>query len=171
MTATMPCQKSDLSLWFRCHIFVDNNSAYIKTVLTILDSTTVTVQGKILVRGLLGAAGGILEGHTSGSHSQLINNGTINFNKDSILVARGYIKGTGTANFNSGSTVYSPFVVLDFRGGTNTTTVFRKGNIAPFSQYEMPNIQCVQYYHYGAKHTAYVDLYASKSTIATLLRQ
>lgn len=142
--------------------FVDNNSAYIKTVLTILDSTTVTVQGKILVRGLLGAAGGILEGHTSGSHSQLINNGTINFNKDSILVARGYIKGTGTANFNSGSTVYSPFVVLDFRGGTNTTTVFRKGNIAPFSQYEMPNIQCVQYYRYGAKHTAYVDLYASK---------
>ena len=142
--------------------FVDNNSAYIKTVLTILDSTTVTVQGKILVRGLLGAAGGILEGHTSGSHSQLINNGTINFNKNSILVARGYIKGTGTANFNSGSTVYSPFVVLDFRGGTNTTTVFRKGNIAPFSQYEMPNIQCVQYYHYGAKHTAYVDLYASK---------
>ena len=142
--------------------FVDNNSAYIKTVLTILDSTTVTVQGKILVRGLLGAAGGILEGHTSGSHSQLINNGTINFNKNSILVARGYIKGTGTANFNSGSTVYSPFVVLDFRGGTNTTTVFRKGNIAPFSQYEMPNIQCVQYYRYGAKHTAYVDLYASK---------
>lgn len=142
--------------------FVDNNSAYIKTVLTILDSTTVTVHGKILVRGLLGAAGGILEGHTSGSHSQLINNGTINFNKDSILVARGYIKGTGTANFNSGSTVYSPFVVLDFRGGTNTTTVFRKGNIAPFSQYEMPNIQCVQYYRYGAKHTAYVDLYASK---------
>lgn len=142
--------------------FVDNNSAYIKTVLTILDSTTVTVQGKILVRGLLGAAGGILEGHTSGSHSQLINNGTINFNKDSILVARGYIKGTGTANFNSGSTVYSPFVVLDFRGGTNTTTVFRKGNISPFSQYEMPNIQCVQYYRYGAKHTAYVDLYASK---------
>lgn len=142
--------------------FVDNNSAYIKTVLTILDSTTVTVQGKILVRGLLGAAGGILEGHTSGSHSQLINNGTINFNKDSILVARGYIKGTGTANFNSGSTVYSPFVVLDFRCGTNTTTVFRKGNIAPFSQYEMPNIQCVQYYRYGAKHTAYVDLYASK---------
>lgn len=142
--------------------FVDNNSAYIKTVLTILDSTTVTVQGKILVRGLLGAAGGILEGHTSGSHSQLINNGTISFNKDSILVARGYIKGTGTANFNSGSTVYSPFVVLDFRGGTNTTTVFRKGNIAPFSQYEMPNIQCVQYYRYGAKHTAYVDLYASK---------
>ena len=142
--------------------FVDNNSAYIKIVLTVLDSTTVTVQGKILVRGLLGAAGGILEGHTSGSHSQLINNGTINFNSGSILAARGYIKGTGTANFNSGSTVYSPFVVLDFRGGTNTTTVFRKGNIAPFSQYEMPNIQCAQYYRYGAKHTAYVDLYASK---------
>lgn len=141
--------------------FVDQNNNYIKTVLTI-KNCVVTVNGTILIRGLLGAEGGILEGHTSGSHSQLINNGTINFNKDSILVARGYIKGTGTANFNSGSTVYSPFVVLDFRGGTNTTTVFRKGNIAPFSQYEMPNIQCVQYYRYGTKHTAYVDLYASK---------
>lgn len=141
--------------------FVDQNNNYIKTVLTI-KNCVVTVNGTILIRGLLGAEGGILEGHTSGSHSQLINNGTLQFNNGSTLVARGYVKGSGIAYFNNGSNVYSPFVVRDFRGGTNTTTVFRKGNIAPFSQYEMPNIQCVQYYHYGAKHTAYVDLYASK---------
>lgn len=141
--------------------FVDQNNNYIKTVLTI-KNCVVTVNGTILIRGLLGAEGGILEGHTSGSHSQLINNGTLQFNNGSTLVARGYVKGSGLAYFNNGSNVYSPFVVRDFRGGTNTTTVFRKGNIAPFSQYEMPNIQCVQYYRYGAKHTAYVDLYASK---------
>lgn len=141
--------------------FVDQNNNYIKTVLTI-KNCVVTVNGTILIRGLLGAEGGILEGHTSGSHSQLINNGTLQFNNGSTLVARGYVKGSGIAYFNNGSNVYSPFVVRDFRGGTNTTTVFRKGNIAPFSQYEMPNIQCVQYYRYGAKHTAYVDLYASK---------
>lgn len=141
--------------------FVDQNNNYIKTVLTI-KNCVVTVNGTILIRGLLGAEGGILEGHTSGSHSQLINNGTLQFNNGSTLVARGYVKGSGIAYFNNGSNVYSPFVVRDFRGGTNTTTVFRKGNIAPFSQYEMPNIQCVQYYRYGTKHTAYVDLYASK---------
>lgn len=140
--------------------FVDQNNNYIKTVLTI-KNCVVTVNGTILIRGLLGAEGGILEGHTSGSHSQLINNGTLQFNNGSTLVARGYVKGSGIAYFNNGSNVYSPFVVRDFRGGTNTTTVFRKGGISPFNQYEMPNIQCVQIYYYGASHTAYVDLYAS----------
>ena len=140
--------------------FVDQNNNYIKTVLTI-KNCVVNVNGTILIRGLLGTAGGILEGHTSGSHSQLINNGTLQFNNGSTLVARGYVKGSGIAYFNNGSQVYSPFVVRDFRGGTNTTTVFRKGNISPFNQYEMPNIQCAQIFKYGASHTAYVDLYAS----------
>ena len=142
--------------------FVDQNNNYIKTVLTI-KNCVVTVNGTILIRGLLGAEGGILEGHTSGSHSQLINNGTLQFNNGSTLVARGYVKGSGIAYFNNGSNVYSPFVVRDFRGGTNTTTVFKKGNISPFSQYELPNIQCEQIFNYGATHIAYVDLYASSS--------
>lgn len=144
--------------------FVDNSSEYIEHKLTVISNVNIIVNGNILVQGILGRRGQGLSGHTSNKHSQIIvdQNSTITFKSGATLDTRGYIKGTGSAIFESGSTVYSPFVVLDFRGGTNTTTVFRKGNIAPFSQYEMPNIQCVQYYHYGAKHTAYVDLYASK---------
>lgn len=144
--------------------FVDNSSEYIEHKLTVISNVNIIVNGNILVQGILGRRGPGLSGHTSNKHSQIIvdQNSTITFKSGATLDTRGYIKGTGSAIFESGSTVYSPFVVLDFRGGTNTTTVFRKGNIAPFSQYEMPNIQCVQYYHYGAKHTAYVDLYASK---------
>lgn len=144
--------------------FVDNSSEYIEHKLTVISNVNIIVNGNILVQGILGRRGQGLSGHTSNKHSQIIvdQNSTITFKSGATLDTRGYIKGTGSAIFESGSTVYSPFVVLDFRGGTNTTTVFRKGNIAPFSQYEMPNIQCVQYYHYGAKHTAYVALYASK---------
>lgn len=143
--------------------YVDTNASYIEHKLTINDGVSVTVNGNILIQGLLGAAGGVKEGHTSGKHSQLINNGTLTFNSGANLDARGYVKGSGTAYFNSGSTVYSPFVVLDFRGGTNTVTVFKKSSISPFSQYEMPNVQCTQYFYAGSTHTAYVDLYAGSS--------
>lgn len=129
--------------------------------LTVWGNSTLNVSGNILILGLLGHNGVALSGHTSGAHGQLINNGTIQLNNGSNLDVRGYVKGNGTLYANSGAKVYSPFVVRDFRGGTNTTTVFRKGGISPFNQYEMPNIQCVQIYYYGASHTAYVDLYAS----------
>mgnify|MGYP002520942416 CR=1 FL=1 len=147
--------------------YVDNNSTYIKATLTIYQLTNdkenvvITVYGNVIIQGLIGAAGGILEGHTSGSHSQIINNGKIIFKGSAKLDARGYIKGNGTIEYESGTHVYSPFVVRDFRGGTDTVTVFRKGNVSPFTQFEMPNIQCTQYYYSGSTHTGYVDLYAS----------
>ena len=147
--------------------YVDNNSSYIKATLFIYqlsndrDSVTVTIYGNIIIQGLIGAAGGTLEGHTSGSHSQIINNGQMIFKGSANLDARGYIKGNGAIEYESGTHVFSPFVVRDFRGGTNTVTVFKKGKVSPFTQYEMPNIQCTQYYYSGSTHTGYVDLYAS----------
>lgn len=143
--------------------YVDTNASYIEHKLTINDGVSVTVNGNILIQGLLGYSGQQRQGHTSGKHSQLINNGTLTFNSGANLDARGYVKGSGTAYFNSGSTVYSPFVVLDFRGGTNTVTSFKKGDISPFNQYEMPNVQCTQYFYAGSTHTAYVDLYANST--------
>lgn len=141
--------------------YVDNNSTYIKYKLTVNDDVTVTVNGNVLILGLLGRAGAGQSGHTSGAHSQIINNGTINLNSGSNLDVRGYIKGNGTINAESGSNVYTPYVVIDFRGGTNTVTVFRKGKIAPFLQYEMPNIQCEQFIRAGATLKGYFDLYAN----------
>lgn len=141
--------------------YVDNNSTYIKYKLTVNYDVTVTVNGNVLILGLLGRAGAGQSGHTSGAHSQIINNGTINLNSGSNLDVRGYIKGNGTINAESGSNVYTPYVVIDFRGGTNTVTVFRKGKIAPFLQYEMPNIQCEQFIRAGATLKGYFDLYAN----------
>lgn len=154
--------------------YVDTNASFVNLTLTVNNGTTVDVSGNVLILGLLGRAGAGLSGHTSGKHSQIVNNGTITLNSGSNLDVRGYIKGNGTINAESGANVYSPFVVHDFRGGTNTVTVFRKEKISPFVQYEMPNIQCEQFFRSGATHTGYFDLYAgsqhnycSKPIIAT----
>lgn len=141
--------------------YVDTISDYIEHVLTIMTDANLTVNGNVRIQGILGRGTVGYSGGTSGKHSQLVNNGTMTFNSGSNLDAKGFLKGSGTATFKSGANVYSPFVVIDFRGGTNTVTVFNKGKISPFSQYEMPNVQCRQIYEAGAKHTGYVDLYAS----------
>lgn len=132
--------------------------------LTICQNSKLTVNGNILIYGLLGQTRPGLSGHTSGAHSQIINNGTIMLNNKSKLDVRGYVKGTGTLHATSGSIVYSPFVVCDFRGGTNTVTVFchPDAKISPFNQYEMPNIQCNQIFEAGSQHIAYVDLFANE---------
>ena len=141
--------------------YVDTDSSKIKYKLILNESTVLEVYGNILIQGLLGVNGPGLSGHTSGNHSQIINNGTINLNSGANLDLRGYIKGTGTVEARNGAIVYSPFVVYDYRGGTNTATVYRKAKIAPFRIYEMPNIQCNYSILYGAEHKGYLDLYAS----------
>lgn len=141
--------------------YVDTDSSKIKCKLILNESTVLEVYGNILIQGLLGVNGPGLSGHTSGNHSQIINNGTINLNSGAKLDLRGYIKGTGIVEARSGATVYSPFVVYDYRGGTNTKTVYEKAKIAPFRIYEMPNIQCNYSILYGAEHKGYLDLYAS----------
>lgn len=151
--------------------YVDTDSSKIKYKLILNESTVLEVYGNILIQGLLGVNGPGLSGHTSGNHSQIINNGTINLNSGANLDLRGYIKGAGTIEARSGAIVYSPFVVYDYRGGTNTATVYRKGNIAPFRIYEMPNIQCNYSILYGAEHKGYLDLYAldkHRSAVATI---
>lgn len=141
--------------------YVDTDSSKIKYKLILNESTVLEVYGNILIQGLLGVNGPGLSGHTSGNHSQIINNGTINLNSGANLDLRGYIKGAGTIEARSGAIVYSPFVVYDYRGGTNTKTVYEKAKIAPFRIYEMPNIQCNYSILYGAEHKGYLDLYAS----------
>lgn len=152
--------------------YVDTDSSKIKHKLILNESTVLEVYGNILIQGLLGVNGQGLSGHTSGNHSQIINNGTINLNSGANLDLRGYIKGAGTIEARSGAIVYSPFVIYDYRGGTNTVTVYKKGKIAPFRIYEMPNIQCNYSILYGAEHKGYLDLYASnqhRTDITTII--
>ena len=150
--------------------YVDNNQSYINMRLTVPADVDFNVNGTVIVRGAMGypgSAGNVYQGHTSGNHSQIINEGTITVAGGGTLDLRGYLKGGGTLYLNEGSNMYSPFVVRDFRGGTNTVTVYRKGGITPFNQFDFPNSQCTTVFGYGSELTAYFDLYASSAHNST----
>ena len=141
------------------------NDSYIQNTLSILESVTVTVNGKIIVKGVMGATSQSSQGHTSGKHSRIINNGTLDFANGSTLAARGSIMGSGVAYFRSGATAYSPFAVYDYRGGQYTAKVYT--TLSPFNQYGMVNIQCKQFFYAGSTNYAYMELYASSKHNAT----
>lgn len=143
---------------------VDALEQYVEHTLTVNDGVTLTVHGDIIVCGLMGRAGIGISGHTSGKHSVLVNNGTINLLGGANLDIRGYVKGAGTVTAHAHSTIYAPFVVYDFRGGSNTAVAYLKGNIAPFNTYDMfYNVQCTLNIYGRAKYVSYLNLYAAKN--------
>lgn len=144
---------------------VINNDGYVKYTLTIFKDATVNISGNILIKGALGAKNQYSQGHTSGQHSRMINNGIMNFQNGSTLGVRGSLKGTGIAYFMSGATAYSPFAVYDFRGGQYTAKVYT--TISPFNQYGVVNIQCKQVFYAGSTNYGYMELYASDKHNAT----
>lgn len=144
-------------------VIYDNN--YIQYTLSILSGVNVNVEGKIIVKGVMGATSQTSQGHTSGKHSRIINNGAMDFANGSILAVRGSVMGSGVAYFRSGATAYSPFAVYDFRGGQYTFHVYT--SISPFNQYGMVNIQCKQIFYAGSTHYAYMELYANSKHNST----
>lgn len=146
--------------------YVDMDENMVNFKLTILSNTHITVNGNILIQGLMGSttsSGQPYGGHTAGKHSQIINNGVLIFTNGANLDVRGYIKGTGNIILQNGAKYYGPFVVLDYRGGSYTKGCYGD-NISPFSQYEMPNVQCSMRIYYGASVYGYCELYANDAS-------
>ncbi len=143
--------------------YIDGIDSFINMKLTIPAGVEFIVNGSILVRGGLGNVTTGTNGHTTGNHSQIVNNGTVTAKSGAILDMKGFIKGVGTLYMESGSDLYSPFAVLDYRGGTNTVIAYKTGKIAPFRIFDIPNVQCKVIYEYGSELKAYFDLYANSS--------
>lgn len=133
--------------------------------LTIESGKTLTVNGELLIGGIIGYKSTSYQGHTSSYHGRITNNGTISVNSG-VINCYGFIDGTGTVEALSGD-VYEPFVVYDFAGGNNTEQLYNKGQ-NPFIQYTMQNISCTLVIHSDAKLGAYCNLYAGSQYNKTL---
>ncbi|MDD4324566.1 MAG: hypothetical protein PHR37_07040 [Eubacteriales bacterium] len=70
----------------------------------------------------------------------------------------GLLKGTGHVTAYSGSTVYQPFMIADYAGGTNTQALFGV-NQTPFNRYAIVNIQNSFEMHYGSTMQGRTSLY------------
>lgn len=140
----------------------ENEETYLYSELTVPQGVTLTVQGTLSIGGVIGyPEQPNFQGHTSGAYGQISLEGTLNVNEGGTLDSYGYVKGNGNVRAYAGATVYAPFVVRDFRGGTWTSLSYLMRQIAPFWQYEMPNIQANFRVDYGALYYGRANLYAS----------
>ncbi len=152
--------------------FADANGSTSKISSTlIIDENvklTISNNSQMVIYGQLGKPGTDLNGHTSGYYSQviLLNGAKISVDAGGILDVRGYIKEANNVNealnytqiINNG-TIYVPFVVYDYGGGTATIAIYAQGNECPFSQYDMPNIHSTITTQNSGAIKARADLY------------
>ena len=128
--------------------------------LTINSGVALLVNGTLNIGGVIGYPSQNYQGHTSGWHGKIENNGAIVIGNDGTLDCWGFITGSGTVTAQNGANVYEPFIVYDFAGGWNTVELYFS-NQSPFKQYAMQNIQTRLVINSGAKLYARCNLWAS----------
>lgn len=128
--------------------------------LTVPSGVTLTVNGTLRLGSVIGKSGHYYQGHTSGAHGKVVNNGTIAVSSGGTLDSWGIISGSGTVNV-AGGTVCEPFIVCDFSGGSNLKSLYEV-NAAPFRRYAMQNIQCTLTLDSASILTGRGNLYAAE---------
>lgn len=164
--------------------FADNCSAdinkYLKCEVSLANNVTLTIDGgNLFIGGCTGTKGAGLSGQTSQEYAQITmgNNSSIIVKENaanSNINCFGYIKEADFNNdshiiINSGS-LTMPFVVYDFRGGTNTVTTYMNGKVSPFNIYDMPNIWSKLSVYSNATVYGYADLYAGDKHNSTNIK-
>ena len=165
---------------------------YLKTIITLNNDVIFTVNGKLILGGVLGnAMFSDVQGHTSGNYTQ------INMRPGSKIICngnmenRGYIKEvdsndnyTNTYNcevvVNNNGTLAMPYVIYDYNGGANMIGCFKgsgelsltggikdnPANISPYNQFDMPNIQTSLKIEYGGSLKGYADVYTGSISVS-----
>ena len=140
----------------------DSDASFIENTLTVAAGAKLTVEGDVIVSGLLSTQSQPVQGHTSGNHSVLSVAGEVTVADGGVLDVRGYVRGEGKVTATSGSTVYLPFVVYDFKGGSATRDLYLDGEISPFNMFDIfYNLQADTRIESGASVISYLVLYAS----------
>ena len=132
-----------------------------KTSVVIAEGATLEVYGSVSVGGIVGYPKSAYpyQGQTAGAYAVLQLDGVMNVNEGGVLKVNGYVEGAGSLELKAGASSYLPFVVKDYRGGTNSSNVYSEG-YAPFNIFEMPNVLVSYKINYGATEYAYAMLYA-----------
>ena len=145
---------------------ISNPKLYLN--ITVLTGVEINLYGTITIgadRGRAGTAGAGTEGDVRTGYSQITLNG--NMTVFGTLWSFGYIKGSGTITVQNGASVYEPFVVKDWRGGTNAAGAYggtsggkdELNNVVPFNQYEMHHIEVEMIIQYGSIYTGLAAIY------------
>ena len=127
--------------------------------LTVSSGVTLTVNGTLRLGSVIGKSDHYYQGHTSGAHGKVVNDGAIAVSSGGTLDSWGIISGSGTVNV-TGGTVCEPFIVCDFSGGSNMEKLYF-AKAAPFRRYATQNIQCTLTLNSARTLTGRGNLYAA----------
>ncbi len=151
-------------------------TTYCKNKVLINDNIILTNNGTLQIGGVLGQEAPILSGHTSGNYTQITMGSNAQIISNGTITCLGYIKEQTKDNGSlvdiQTGTTYIPFVVHDYKGGSQTAALYTgggslltassaDGNISPFSIYSTPNIQSKMLIKYNASLIGYADLFTS----------
>lgn len=127
------------------------------------EGVTLNVYGTLSVGGIVGykQSARPYQGQTSADYAILRLDGALNVQSGGVLDVNGYIVGGGKTDVLAGGASKLPFIVKDYKGGSNSQNVYNAGFV-PLNIYEMPNIQTNYTIRYGAQRIRYavVSLWA-----------
>ena len=127
--------------------------------MTVSSGTTLTVNGKLALGAVTGAATQGMQGHISGAYGQIVNDGSIIISQNGTMITYGLVTGSGIVKAENYGIVKEPLVICDFAGGSNTLALYTDQQM-PFKRFATQNIQCeLQLERYGTL-TGMINLYA-----------
>ena len=109
--------------------------------LTVDSGVALTVKGTLAVGSVVGYNSQRFQGHISGTHGRITNNGSITVDNGGTMTCYGLVDGNGTVHVEDGGILREMFVIGDFAGGSNTQDLFFT-NQMPFKRFSMQRVQC-----------------------------
>ena len=132
--------------------------------LTMEDGASIVVEGAISVGGKHYTCTTPQCCKTTGPYGQIQMEAgsSITLENGANLYAWGYITGDGQITANSGAAVYEYFQIMDWRGGSYTSSTMKgnKEKVFPFSQYYVQNIEAALTIEKGATEYVYLSVTA-----------
>lgn len=146
--------------------------------MTIDENVTLTNNGTLEISGNLSGGGGGSDavGHTVGNYAQILLRSGAKIESIGNVNVFGYIKQESKDNgseviMNSG-TIGMPFILRDFKGGSQTYgiySLFGEKHYAAFEQYEMRNVQTKLTVKYNASVDGWANIYAGEQQNDTII--
>jgi hypothetical protein len=136
-------------------------SVYRHMTATIAADAVLTVDGTMIVGGILYRPNAGSQSHTSGNYAHLIieEKGTLAVN--GRLNTPGLVTGAGKINLGTKGTLKLPLLLNDFSGGHNMTALQDYSEFFPMGMYATNNVQCEMVMQGGARVISYTSIYAS----------
>ena len=154
---------------------------YCTTKVIVCEGVLITVKfgAELTISGQLDGGGGGTKyaGQTAGYHARVVLKDGVEINVNGIARVLGFIDNESSeenpalVTISSTGTLYQPFVLRDFKGGSIMTAIYNgisSYKYSPFNQFQFNNINTYVRFNAGSKMYAYANLYAQSSHNTTV---